>query len=704
MSSLAISHDPLDIVPAPAPGAGLYPLTVDRFLVVTPERHTMLSGTGYGRVVEHIDGARSVRQITAAVAPTVSGAVVLFIVERLRRSGWITDGPKKGMDRPDVLAELGLPDDPHSLRRVELLDRTACIADGVDQWVKLDTYLRSSGGRWLPICVDGPRWWVGPTLGAADGPCWRCLRQRLRFNQPVYRWLSRQGRPLPTYMPPNAARLKAFVDAIADSVSAWVDGTCDAFDRLLIEVTPETEHISPHRVVRRPQCPGCGDERLLASRAEQPVVLRSRPVAFAADGGYRIETPETTWERLAHHVSPLTGVVASLGPLPERDHPMRPVFGAVSPVCPFEATPRLGAWRQVSMGKGETPGQARASVLGEAIERYAMHWQGDEACHRAVAAELGDDALGPDALQGFSQRQLARPGALVPGARGPRGVARVPERYDGGPLWWTPVWSLTAGRRRWLPTAWCYPGAPFPDDHRFVTVDSNGRAAGNCIEEAILQGFFELVERDAAAVWWYNRLPRPAVDLAAFDDSRFEDVRSHYESLGWRLWVLDLTHDLGIPTCVALARDDSERWCIGFGSHLDPRLAVSRAISELGQTFDPSPARTNPWPLGALPSTDFLYPAGVTRSLADIPAQAAGDLRDAVELCVERAARAGLETLVLDLSRPDIDLSVALVAVPGLRHFWPRFAPGRLYTVPVEMGWRPTPLTEAWLNPVPLLL
>jgi ribosomal protein S12 methylthiotransferase accessory factor len=83
---------------------------------------------------------------------------------------------------------------------------------------------------------------------------------------------------------------------------------------------------------------------------------------------------------------------------------------------------------------------------------------------------------------------------------------------------------------------------------------------------------------------------------------------------------------------------------------------------------------------------------------------ASEDLREDVRTCVERAARVGLETLVLDLTRPDVGLSVAKVTVPGLRHFWPRFGPGRLYDVPVRLGWRSTPLSEDQLNPVPLFL
>jgi ribosomal protein S12 methylthiotransferase accessory factor len=63
-----------------------------------------------------------------------------------------------------------------------------------------------------------------------------------------------------------------------------------------------------------------------------------------------------------------------------------------------------------------------------------------------------------------------------------------------------------------------------------------------------------------------------------------------------------------------------------------------------------------------------------------------------------------METIVIDYTRPDIGLSTAKVVVPGLRHFWPRLGPGRLYDVPHALGWLPRPLTEDELNPVPLLM
>ena len=59
---------------------------------------------------------------------------------------------------------------------------------------------------------------------------------------------------------------------------------------------------------------------------------------------------------------------------------------------------------------------------------------------------------------------------------------------------------------------------------------------------------------------------------------------------------------------------------------------------------------------------------------------------------------------VLDQTRADIGLPVVKVIVPGLRHFWARFAPGRLYEVPAALGWVPEPVAEERLNPVSLFI
>jgi ribosomal protein S12 methylthiotransferase accessory factor len=97
----------------------------------------------------------------------------------------------------------------------------------------------------------------------------------------------------------------------------------------------------------------------------------------------------------------------------------------------------------------------------------------------------------------------------------------------------------------------------------------------------------------------------------------------------------------------------------------------------------------------------FLTPGGNPAIPSDAASKSGlrDNTRDQVLACVDIARRAGLDFLVLNQTRPDVEVSVVRVIVPGLRHFYRRFGPGRLYDVPVQLGWLDRPLTENELTP-----
>jgi ribosomal protein S12 methylthiotransferase accessory factor len=242
--------------------------------------------------------------------------------------------------------------------------------------------------------------------------------------------------------------------------------------------------------------------------------------------------------------------------------------------------------------------------------------------------------------------------------------------------------------------------------------DSNGCAAGNTLQEAIVQGFLELVERDAYAIWWYNRLQRPQVDLSQFDDTYVRDLQAQLAEAGRRLWVLDVTSDLGIPTFVAILhwkKDAQENIEFGSGAHFDARIALLRALTELNQFLSiglmgggtgekSSLDGTTPFRLQDHP---FLSPtSGPMVQPGFDPKFRCVDTHEQVDACVGLANQVGFDFLVLDQTRPDIGVPVVRVVVPGMRHFYRRFAPGRLYDVPVNLGLRKRPLLEDELNPI----
>ncbi len=86
--------------------------------------------------------------------------------------------------------------------------------------------------------------------------------------------------------------------------------------------------------------------------------------------------------------------------------------------------------------------------------------------------------------------------------------------------------------------------------------------------------FFELVERDHVAIWWYSRLQRPKVDLESFEDEYTNLLIAHYRSIGREVWAIDLTMDLNIPVFAAISRRidrPEEDIILGFGAHFDEK-------------------------------------------------------------------------------------------------------------------------------------
>ncbi|AFZ08005.1 bacteriocin biosynthesis cyclodehydratase domain protein [Oscillatoria nigro-viridis PCC 7112] len=594
---------------------------------------------------------------------------------------------------------------------------------------------------WLLVKPVGSVLWLGPVFVPGKTGCWGCLAHRLGGNREVESSVLRQKQAqqqrngqngsvlgcLPTARATLPSTLQTGLQFAATEIAKWIvkqhvnataPGTArfPTLDGKVITFNQTILDLKSHILIKRPQCPTCGDPKILQRRGFEPLKLESRRKQFTHDGGHRAATPEQTLQKYQHLIGPVTGVVTELVRISDPANPLVHTYRAGHS---FGSSTSLRGLRHTlrhkSSGKGKTDSQSRASGLCEAVERYSAIFQGDEPRKWATLAELGDLAIHPEQCLCFSEAQYANRDMLNERAT----VAHdwIPQRFvPSQAIDWTPMWSLTEQTHKYVPIAMCYYHYPSPPNHHFCRNDSNGNAAGNTLEEAILQGFLELVERDSVALWWYNRLSRPAVDLCSFNEPYFVQLQQFYQESDRDLWVLDLTADLGIPAFVGVSNrksGSSERLVLGFGAHLDPSIAILRALTEVNQIgweLDKVPdenlkGEATNWLLTAtLADHPYLVPDSTQalKTAQDYPKLWGDDIYTEVMTCVKIAQEAGLETLVVDQTRPDIGLNVVKVIVPGMRHFWSRFGSGRLYDVPVKLGWRDEPLAEAQMNPTPM--
>lgn len=726
-------------------------------LILSEASARALHGSAYELLVPLIDGIRCVDAIVDALDGTVDASKAYYVLNILEARGYLAevnaDIPvgvaafwhAQGIDPATALAALrdkrvavktsGSTDPAALLAALESLGVRIAADAHADLWLVLaDDYLRTdlaainaaaleAGRPWLLLRANGPELWLGPMFKPGESSCWECLRRRLERNRAVHSFVARKNRMAESPMtalgmlPTTEA---AAVQMAASAAAQFLAGADGGLVGKIFSLDWATHKSQTHTLVRHPHCPACGTAQI---PARQPLKLQPGKAAFVRDGGHRSVAPDITMKKYEHLVSPISGVVRMLEPVSGAEGLAHVFQAGHNHAMTMERLDHLKqGLRNASAGKGVSETQAKVSALCEAIERYSGERTGGEwvltASYNEMQAQHGADAIHPNAVMRFSERQLAD--HELCNARNSK-FNRVTESLPlDQAIDWTPLWSLKDERHKYLPTQLLYYRSPASMAcGRFYSFGcSNGNASGNTLEEAILQGFFELVERDAVALWWYNRLRKPGVAVETFGEPWLQDLEAHYrEQYQRETWALDLTSDLGIPVFVAISKlreGKEERILFGLGCHLDARIALQRAFAEMNQMLGMAhtgadgelsveDAECLHWlrqATGANQPYMTADPDQPKKCFSDFPLQHSGEFLQDIDYCRSIVERLGMEMLVLDQTRSDVLMPVAKVVVPGLRHFWARYGEGRLYDVPVQMGWLDRPLREDELNPI----
>ncbi len=751
--------------PALTPHLDWRVLDETRVILVSERFNTMLSGRIYADLLPLLDGKRSRRELADMLANSYRESAVSIALAALATRGYIVSGNyTMEQDRAAFWSSLGASPRAAESRLTSALGRGGVVCDdghlasklvevnGSADTASCDTLRvfvctdflnernaeinrqhRQSGLPWMLVRPVGVEALISPVFqpADADAACWECLSYRLRVNDEVHAFVRNRFGNDAAFLP--CATESAFLDAIYGLVSLEISKWL-----VLREFAPLHKHaltidgsrlsVEHHKVMRRPQCFACGDPKFSRpDRSPMPVRLQASPKTIRNSGGIRSVTPERTLARYRHLVDRISGVVTWLESTGDATDPWLHTHWAGSNFAlrSGELETLRKSLRSKAAGKGSTSAQSEVSALCEAVERYSGALHGDEIVCRKSFKDFQSDgdtvAIHPNEIQLFSALQLGD--AKQINAEGhPYNFVPNAFNYDE-PTNWTPVWSLSEERHKFLPTQILYATPPELRDPHGLRCDSNGCASGNTLEEAILQGFFELVERDAFAIWWYNRIRQPGVNIESFDDPYLAAATAYYRDVGRDLRILDITHDLNIPVFVAVSRTIDEEYediIYGAGAHLDASVALMRAICELNQFLNWKGAvsqRSFASDLDAQICVEWFKEARLAehpyleaspdiapRQKSDFSSPSTRDTREDIEQCRGLIESHGMEMLVLDQTRPDIGMPVARVIVPGMRHFWQRFAPGRLYDVPVTLGWCQTPLDEACLNPAHVII
>ncbi len=371
--------------------------------------------------------------------------------------------------------------------------------------------------------------------------------------------------------------------------------------------------------------------------------------------GIRVMPPEETLKR----VIPLLEK-AGMDPLEDitdRDNLGIPVYSV------YRKKTAKGTFGNYN-GKGATPEQAKASAVMEAMERYSAELRDTDKIAYGTLQQIRDTGM-----------PYVEPADLIL-------PARIMGMVESAEIAWTECYDILRGEDVWVPAcAVFYPY--YPDgDLQLFRFHTNGIAAGNTLEEAILHALFEVIERDAWSI--AESFNRTNADVIIDDeDSVPGRLLKKFSDAGVVIRLKDLTTDVGVTTIGASSDDirtkDPEMLDIGVGTHLNPEIAAIRAITEVAQSRTTHKhglkvnaelqKRTREMGYEKVKEANALWfnESKKKIKLSEMKDEATEYVLDDIEKVLGKLMDAGFDRVVIaDLTRPEINVPTVRAIIPGM--------------------------------------
>ena len=374
-------------------------------------------------------------------------------------------------------------------------------------------------------------------------------------------------------------------------------------------------------------------------------------------GTHRVIAPSKTIEINQDKLK--TAGITRIADITDLDRIGLPIYTAIRPTAEEGAVSIYG-------GKGISKDHAKASAMMEGFERYSAERQDSDETIIATLDEINNygDYIDPKSLN----------------------LPKEFEKKDINDLSleWSKSKDIISMNEYYIPTNAIF--HPYTHENNIQSLfksNTNGLASGNILEEAILHGMLEVIERDAWSIFELTHKNYAQIDVDSIESETILDIIDKFESEGIKIKLMDFTADIKIPTIAASADDtitkDAGLLTLGMGTHLDPEVAILRALTEVAQS---RATQIN----GAREDTvraDFAREAGYERmkrinkfyfknednqiKLSDIENKSTSSITKDIEIVKEELMANDIKKILyVDLTRPELDVSVVRVVIPEM--------------------------------------
>jgi ribosomal protein S12 methylthiotransferase accessory factor len=254
------------------------------------------------------------------------------------------------------------------------------------------------------------------------------------------------------------------------------------------------------------------------------------------------------------------------------------------------------------------------------------------------------------------------------------------------PLLWLQGHDLLNDTPLWLPYELVSTDytLPLPAGSGCFVANTNGLASGNHYLEAVAHGLYEVIERDAVALWKLRseKVRRSTVlDPDSIDDAACRMILEKFERAGIDVKIWEVTSNIAMAAffCLIMGRDDATRDPeFGAGCHPARQIALARALTEAAQArttfiagsrddFTRQQYQPEVRQRRFLECRHLMQTHLPQRSFQQVPTWQAQTIAADLEWALQRLQSAGIrQVIAVDLSKPQFRIPVVRVVVPGL--------------------------------------
>ena len=440
--------------------------------------------------------------------------------------------------------------------------------------IELQNRARAVGAHFLAVNYDAELAVVGPMVDPVASGCLACFSVRLsaaRSNRAYYERLERGPTlgPWPGAFPfiPSVHGILAAM--VASAVRSAFCGQSSLFRHAFV-VSSQFLTGRRHAFQPVPACPHCGD---LPDDDIRDGTLCLRPQPKADAHSYRIfSSPPDLTALKSQLLDSKTGIVTQVVRQESSRH-LAYVWSHI-PSPPYDQ-------HALATGRGFTVEASECVALLEALERYA----GCEPRARRTIVRGALRMLTPYACDPMELAQHCFDDSWKP-----EGYIPFSSTLEMNWVW---GYSFRRGRPLLIPETCVYyrlPQAPTDRPHNpFAYEISNGCALGSGLEEAILYGLFEVIERDAFLLAWYSQSAGAELSAQDITDERILMLIDGLSEDGFEVRIFNITTEFGVPSLWVVARNRASEalpaLLCAAGAHFDPERALLSALVEIASTL-----------------------------------------------------------------------------------------------------------------------